>query len=264
MPGRARTFIPTFLLCLALMHLAPPPRAHGLEDGNFVPMRHFTAYAVSNQHPLPPARDTEFLIVDSFDKFKQIFVLTRVMGDAPATVEEDLFDNNVLLAVIKEGLWDMQPLYAIHSPGQIDLHYSAEKQPAPFQAVTPLIVGVPKDLANSVRFVENGVTAGVVTPVDPLPLREADADIPIVGGWSGYREVGPEAAALFKVAMGQPAGARYEPLMHSSQLVNGMNHRFVCKQTLATRPPVLGIAIVSFHVSFDQKISRPEIQNIIR
>lgn len=240
--------------------------AAGENREGFVPARSFNTYAVSNRHPLPPGKGVEFLAVDNMDRFNQIFVLTRVMGPEPDTVTEDLFRDNIILAVIHEGYWEMQPQYATMGQDGVRLVYSAEKQPVSFSAASPMIVAVPRGIANTFHFIENGEAAGVVTVESDnlVNLRDRYPNLNVAGGWSGYKEIDSEAKALFEKALQGLTGAGYEPLMYESQLVNGVNFRFVCKQTLTTNPPVLGIALVSFHVSFDGKVSEPDIQNVIR
>lgn len=233
--------------------------------GANVPVKAFTPYAVSNQHPIPPGQDYEFLYIDNFNKFNQIFVLTVTMGPKPDIVTEDLFNNYAILAVIRPGLWSMEPEGASTQQGNVDFAYSCSKVPATFEAVTPLIVAIPKGVSDTFRFIENGKPVGVVTNASDLSnLRNSNPDVPVLGGWSGYRELDQDARALFQKATRGLTGTVYEPLMFEAQLVNGVNYRFVCVHKTTANPPTLGIALISFHTSFDDRISQPEIQNIIQ
>jgi hypothetical protein len=70
----------------------------------------------------------------------------------------------------------------------------------------------------------------------------------MVGSWVVDPKKGglPQKLATgFSQAMEGLTGAGYEPLLYCGlQLVNGINHMIICKQTKVTNPPVVGIAEV--------------------
>jgi hypothetical protein len=51
----------------------------------------------------------------------------------------------------------------------------------------------------------------------------------MVGGWTAYStSISAEAMAAFKEALKGHVGVNYTPLAVASQLVSGMNYRFLC------------------------------------
>lgn len=52
------------------------------------------------------------------------------------------------------------------------------------------------------------------------------------GGWTSYREVTKEDQRVFNEAMEGFVGIAYEPIKVSTQVVAGINYRFICKASL--------------------------------
>lgn len=224
------------------------------EDAPMLPAKTYSSYFVSNAHPLPPGELVEYLYIDSFAKFNATFGLAVVMHMTPEVVTEELFEDNVVLAVIRDGLWDMRLEYVARRPDGVEFRYWAEEKPVGFKAVTPLVVSVPKG-AKRFSFIENDQRVHVIALDGVEKARQRYSDVPVAGGWTGLEEVDEEARALFERAVAEVVGVRYEPLLVASQVVNGVNYRFICKETRMTNPPVRGVAKVSFHVSLDGAVS---------
>lgn len=68
----------------------------------------------------------------------------------------------------------------------------------------------------------------------------------MVGGWTPYRSLKPEDAAVFKTAMAGFVGVHYTPGSVSTQVVAGENYHFKC---MASIPPtdVMWEAIVEIY-----------------
>jgi Transcription initiation factor TFIID, subunit TAF1 len=201
----------------------------------------------------------EYLHIDDADGFNEIFGLAAVMHITPEVVDADLFKYNTVLAVIRDGLWNLRADYVADKPDGLEFHYRAEALPATYKAVTPLIISVPKSSAHSYKFVEDGTLTHVIAADDPENAQERFPNVSVAGGWSRKMPVDPESRAVFDRAMVGHTGSRFEPVYYSSQVTNGRNYRFYCLQTMVTDPPKHGLATVSFHVAPGGEVSGLEI-----
>lgn len=259
-----RKFAYAILFTIALLAVAGTGAQAASDTLGFVPAKTFDSYFVSNKHPLPPGQDTEFVYIDNYDKFEDLFGVGMVMGRQPDLVDERYFRDGAIVAVIHDGLWNMKLDMVMERKDGIDINYSAEEVPAAFKATTPLIIGIPKDVAGVFHFVENGKPVQVLTVGDVDAARVKFPDVPVAGGWTQFGPLDAESTRLFDRVMGGIAGAGYTPIAHATQVVNGINHRFICNQTLITNPPTQAIVMVSFHQSFDGTASKPNIETLVR
>lgn len=234
------------------------------DAGPMVPFKTYSNYFVSNTHTFPPGQKVEYLHIDDMDRFDEIFGLATVMYMTPAVVKTDVFSNNIVLAVIRDGLWDMRTDYVVDKPDGLEIHYHAQALPATYEAVTPLVISVPKNGAGIFKFIENGTLTHVITDDDVETTGERFPHVSVAGRWSRKAPVDPEARAVFDRAMDGHSGSRFEPVYFSSQKANGRNYRFSCLQTVITDPPKHGLATVTFHVAPGGEVSGLHIEGMGR
>jgi hypothetical protein len=118
-------------------------------------------YFVKNNAPLPG--NPAYLILPSKKAYDQIFGFGAVMGGKPKLVTEKLFDDNVIIAVIKSGntLWKYEVERVTREKGQLVLTYTANgKQSSSAKFNSPLILSVPRGDFAEVVFIENGKQVG--------------------------------------------------------------------------------------------------------
>lgn len=267
-------FMKRWVLLVAIVAVLAGPAWAGtirLRDGgggagqaSFVPARELGGYFVSNRHPLPPGQDVEYVYVDNYDRFSQLFSYGAIMGVEPDIVDEAFFRDKAVLGVIRSGLWDMKLDNVSGGAGGLEVSYSAKSVPAGFEAVTPLLVAIPKESGQLYRFVENGEAVHILTTDDVASVQRENPGLRVAGGWTDFGEVDRESAGLLGRVMGDVAGVRYEPVAHSTQVVNGVNHRFVCVLSTVTVPVKKGVVVVSFHEGLDGRLGEPSIQQLIK
>ena len=212
--------------------------------------RHFV------KNTFTPDRNGAFIVIHDMREFDRYFGTATVMNDRRNMVTDKTFDTQIVLAVIRDGLWEFQPEMVIPTKDGIMFRYSARESKAKFHAVTPLIVTVPKNVVDShstVFFVENGRE---VAKEKAVWHREPPQ---ISGGWSEYKPITRETRELFEKIMDSQSPrdrgrGHYTPLMFSVQPVAGKNYRFICSVR-----PGSDVAVVSAYVDLRQNVKRVKI-----
>jgi len=107
-------------------------------------------------------------------------------------------------------------------------------------AVLKHVVGI--QLLSPEQMTKYGFTdEEAVTSADALSILKtvvgttdiADDPEPMIsGGWSEFRDLTEEDLAVFEEAMADLDGVVYEPISVSTQIVAGMNYRFLCNATV--------------------------------
>ncbi len=64
----------------------------------------------------------------------------------------------------------------------------------------------------------------------------------LAGGWSEFKPIDEKAKEVFAATFGKVVGVTYTPFCVSTQVVAGMNYRFLCSSVAATNPPKEGNA----------------------
>ncbi|WP_237322383.1 hypothetical protein [Vibrio sp. vnigr-6D03] len=82
-----------------------------------------------------------------------------------------------------------------------------------------------------------------------------------LGGWSNFRKLNLEDKAVFNSALEGFVGVNYEPMEVQSQVVAGVNYRYLCKANLIDEPTLHYFSWVSMFAPLDGK---PYITNIQR
>ena len=59
----------------------------------------------------------------------------------------------------------------------------------------------------------------------------------LVGEWAKFRQITDEEQELLNKALNGLVGVVYEPFAVSTQIVSGMNYKFLCNATTITNPP---------------------------
>lgn len=65
------------------------------------------------------------------------------------------------------------------------------------------------------------------------------------GGFTPYHDVTCKDLTIFHEATKTLRGATYKPFLAATQLVHGVNYRFICNTTIMSRPPRNIITMVS-------------------
>ena len=81
----------------------------------------------------------------------------------------------------------------------------------------------------------------------PVEIKEDNVDRLTAGGWSDQHDLSPEEVVVFRKAMEGLCGVMYEPLSVATQIVEGVNYRYICKSTTVTNPPRESHAMVYIH-----------------
>lgn len=232
-----------------------------VQAGDTVPAKTYTGYFVKNTHRFPPGKNYECLYIEDKGTFDSLFGIGAVMGGKQEWLPNNFFSHNAVIAVIRNGLWDLRLDRVSARNGTVSFQYSADRKKASYEAVTPLIVAVPKNIGHNVEFVENGKVIDRIGS-RPGPAGPPAPQAPLAGGWGNYQKVDREAREVFNRAVAGLTGAGYEPLLYSQQVVAGTNYRFVCLQTTTTHPPAYGVAVVSFWQELGGKISNLAVRKI--
>ncbi len=116
----------------------------------------YGGYFVSNQ--FEPNAPLSIVVARDRAAFDAVFGAGYVMGDRSHRLANNVFDNNIVLAVIRRGVfWNYSMTGATESGGVLTLSYSAKSDPpgtATFSS--SLIVSVPRGDYREIRFEENG------------------------------------------------------------------------------------------------------------
>ena len=107
-----------------------------------------------------------FLALPDKKAFDEIFGVGVVMGAKPKFVDEKLFENNMIVSVIKAGnaITTYQVEKVSRDKNKLIVHYKAgDKGPTTAQFRSPLILSVPRADVAEVVFMENGKDAGKVS-----------------------------------------------------------------------------------------------------
>jgi hypothetical protein len=75
----------------------------------------------------------------------------------------------------------------------------------------------------------------------------------VVGGWSPYRKPTAEDLAVFNEAIKGLIGVKYTPELVSTQVVAGMNYKFICIAEPSTVEPLQYKATVQIYAPLDAK-----------
>lgn len=76
---------------------------------------------------------------------------------------------------------------------------------------------------------------------------DTDVEMNNAGGWGSEHPLTEEDLQVFNEAMKNFTGVRYSPVSVQSQVVKGINYRFLCEATTVTREPQTYQAIVSVY-----------------
>ncbi len=182
---------------------------------------------------------------DQFNEFRQSIISSLDMLNPTITVTETaygtkllVFDENsendeyVIIATLYDGHWIDLLLY--HE--DVSVKISQEEIQA----------GI--DLLSSTWFISYDDR-----PEDPF----AAGDI-LAGGWTSAEDqtVTPELIELFDKAFEGFAGASYEPLAFlGTQVVAGINYRFLVKQTLVTAQPVVTYGYLTLYRDLEGNVT---------
>ena len=127
-----------------------------------VPFEIYTkGYFVKNSAKL--SGNPAFVIAPDKESFDRIFGFGAVMGPRPKLVDEKLFADRVIVAVIKSGsaLWKYDVESVKRDKDRLIVAYSATAKETPGAKFTvPLILAVPRADVAEVVFVENGKEVG--------------------------------------------------------------------------------------------------------
>lgn len=66
-----------------------------------------------------------------------------------------------------------------------------------------------------------------------------------VGDWSALRELNDDDRKVFDSAFSCQVGVKYEPLLVETQVVAGLNYRFICNATPVVAEPETYAAVVT-------------------
>lgn len=73
----------------------------------------------------------------------------------------------------------------------------------------------------------------------------------ILGGWSPYRKPTAEDLKIFNEATNGIVGVSYTPLEVSTQVVSGMNYKFICEARPAVVAPIVYKATVQIYAPLE-------------
>ncbi|MGL6196504.1 MAG: hypothetical protein ACRC2T_16945, partial [Thermoguttaceae bacterium] len=125
-----------------------------------VSVTEYSGHFVNNTYETPDKG--AFLVINSFDEFEKIFGSGYVMEDKSVRVQETTFKENVVLAVIKKGLWNYSDVSASCENSLLVLNYKSQEEKSTYEAVTPLIVSVP---------------SSVMLPIKKVVFKENDKEV---------------------------------------------------------------------------------------
>jgi hypothetical protein len=89
-----------------------------------------------------------------------------------------------------------------------------------------------------------------------------------LGGYTNYEQIGSGserafiAQKVFNDAVHVIIGIGYKPLLFATQVVNGVNYKFIALGTLVTPEPSNALYSIVVHVSLDGKAEKPDIQKL--
>lgn len=84
------------------------------------------------------------------------------------------------------------------------------------------------------------------------------------GGYTAFRAVTPADLDVFEKAMKPIMGVQYKPLSVATQVVAGINYKFVCDMIIISAEPFsAGVAIVTIFESLDKSVE-PRVTAIQR
>lgn len=83
----------------------------------------------------------------------------------------------------------------------------------------------------------------------------------LLGGWSTYSDITPEASEVFQTAMKGLVGVSYKPVAFATQAVAGTNYSFFCNATVVYPDAPNEAAIVDIYQAPGEM---PYITNITR
>lgn len=80
------------------------------------------------------------------------------------------------------------------------------------------------------------------------------------GGWSALRELNDDDRKVFDKAFTSFVGVDYKPLLVESQVVAGMNYRFICNAVPVTATPETYAAVVTIWSKVDGSVEITDIK----
>lgn len=82
------------------------------------------------------------------------------------------------------------------------------------------------------------------------------------GGWSALRVLNDDDKKLFEKAFAGLVGVSYEPLIVESQIVEGVNYRFICNATTITADPQTFAAVATVWSKADGSVEITAIKKL--
>lgn len=110
-------------------------------------------------------------------------------------------------------------------------------------------------------------------PEEPEVIDEPEVvidpeDVPVAGGYqvnteTKAGEIPEDAKAAFELALADMDGASYEPVAYlGSQVVAGLNHKYLCRVTAVIPNAVPNYAIVTVYAALDGTATVNEVKNL--
>lgn len=151
-------------MILLFSSIAMPVAANSAEPAK-VQFDTYGGYFVSNKFE-PNASESYVLITDQ-EAFGKTFGIAFVMGDKSHRLPEDVFEEQVVIGVVKRGtsIWTYQVKQITESEGELEIRYSTKEQKQSSATfASPLIVSVPKKSYRVIRFIDNGKLVKALKP----------------------------------------------------------------------------------------------------
>lgn len=146
-------------VCFAIFSAVPAFAGDKKEDK--VPFEVYAkGYFIKNTAKLPG--NPAYLVLQDKKAFDEVFGVGVVMGAKPKFVDAKVFENNMIVAVIKAGnaITTYEVEKVRRDKNKLIVQYKAmAKDPSTAQFRSPLIVSVPRADVAEVVFVENGKEA---------------------------------------------------------------------------------------------------------
>ena len=82
------------------------------------------------------------------------------------------------------------------------------------------------------------------------------------GCWSKFKSLTEEDKEVFDRALKGLVGVTYEPLLVSTQVVAGLNFKYVCNATLVVQEPTTSLKMVHIFKSLENEVSITSIIDV--
>jgi hypothetical protein len=153
----------TLFVALAAALVASIAGAADKDEGKTVKHAVYSSYFEKNNSGLKG--DASYLAVKSGEEFDKLFGVAAVGTKKPSVLPKGLFDDNLVVAVIKRGdaPWKYDVEKVTESEGTLTVQYKASegKGGGTAKFASPLVVSVPRAKIAKVVFVENGKPVGI-------------------------------------------------------------------------------------------------------